>query len=64
MLIRISLAESNDITNLDEMSEKLAGGESEQNAAIVNGLSEKSQIEFERRLTGVIEDILKLGYFS
>lgn len=63
MLLQISQADSSDITNLDDMCDKMANGELEENTSLVKTLSETSQLEFERRLAGVVEDILKLGYY-
>lgn len=61
MMIRISQATSSDINNLEDMSDKTADGES--GNGLLSGLSESGQLEFERRFNGVIEDVVKLGYY-
>lgn len=61
MLIQVCQADSSDISNLDEMSDKIAVGETRQE--LITGLSEHAQQEYDRRLTGVIGDLIRLGYW-
>lgn len=61
MLISVSLAESSEISNLDEMCDKIADGE--RRHELITGLSDKAQLEYERRLNDTVEDLVKLGYY-
>lgn len=61
LLIQISQASSSEVTNLDEMCDKMAEGEDTQ--GLITGLSESGQLEYERRLNDVVEDVIKLGYY-
>lgn len=61
MLIQVSQADSSEISNLDEMSDKIAEGETRQE--LITGLSEHAQQEYDRRLNGVIGDLIRLGYY-
>lgn len=60
-LLQISLAESSEISNLDEMFDKAADGEA--TLDIITGLSENGQQEFDRRIGEVFEDVVRLGYY-
>lgn len=62
MLLQVSLAHSNEISNMDEMFDKVAEGESKIN--LVTGLSSEGQSEYDRRLNEVFEDVIKLGYYQ
>ncbi|XP_055321909.1 uncharacterized protein LOC129577979 [Sitodiplosis mosellana] len=62
MLIQISQANSSEVTNLDEMCDKMAEGENA-NQGLVTGLTEHGQAEYERRLNDVVEDVVRLGYY-
>lgn len=62
MLIQISQASSSQVTNLDEMCDKMAdGGDA---GGLVSGLTENGQAEYERRLNDVLEDVVQLGYYQ
>lgn len=50
--IQISQADASELTNRDDET------------GLVGGLSEIRQIEYERRLNGVFEDVTRLGYFK
>lgn len=62
MLISVSMADSSDISNLDEMCDKIAEGE--RRHELITGLNEKAQIEYEQRLNDAIEDLVRLGYYQ
>lgn len=62
MLISVSMADSSDISNLDEMCDKIAEGERRQE--LITGLNDKAQIEYEQRLNDAIEDLVRLGYYQ
>lgn len=60
--IQIGQADSSELTNLDEMFDKMAKGEGRQE--FITGLNEKAQSEYNRRLNGVFEDVVdNLGYY-
>lgn len=62
MAIQTSVADSSEISNLDEMCDKMAEGEGQQE--FITGLNETAQFEYNRRLNGVFEDVVdKLGYY-
>ncbi|XP_031621374.1 uncharacterized protein LOC116339561 [Contarinia nasturtii] len=61
ILIQISQASLSDLTNLDDMCDKAVNGEKNSDG-LVGDLSGKAQLEFERRLNGVFEDVVELGY--
>lgn len=62
MLLQVSLAHSNEISNMDEMFDKVAEGESKIN--LVTSLSSEGQSEYCRRLNEVFGDVIKLGYYE
>lgn len=62
MLISVSLADSSEISNLDEMCDKIADGE--RRHELITGLSDKAQLEYEQRLNDTVEDLVKLGYYQ
>lgn len=62
MLIQISQASSSEITNLDDMCDKMAEGEN--GNGLVSGLTESGQAEYVRRLNDVVEDVVRLGYYQ
>lgn len=62
MLLQVSLAHSNEISNMDEMFDKVAEGESKIN--LVTELSSEGQSEYHRRLNEVFEDVIQLGYYQ
>lgn len=62
MLLQVVLAESSEIPNLDEMFDKVADGEAQLD--IVNELGAEGQLEYDRRLNEVFEDVIKLGYYQ
>lgn len=58
MLLQNSLADSSEITNLDEMFD-----EDEFTPELISGLSGQGKLEYDRRLNEVFEDICNLGYY-
>lgn len=58
VLIPISLADSSQITNLDEMCEKTV-----ENDEFITDLNDAAQSEYGQRLSDVIDDIIALGYY-
>lgn len=61
MLISVSLADSTEISNLDEMCDKIAEGE--RRHELITGLNDKAQHEYEERLNDVVDDLITLGYY-
>lgn len=61
MLISVSLADSTEISNLDEMCDKIAEGE--RRHELITGLNDKAQHEYEERLNDVVDDLIALGYY-
>lgn len=62
MLISVSLADSSEISNLDEVSDKIAEGETRHE--LITGLNDKAQQEYEKRLNDVVDDLIALGYYQ
>lgn len=53
-------ADSSQIADLDERAEKSAKGET---IELITGLSERGQLEYERRLNELFVDIVRLDYY-
>lgn len=62
MLISVSLADSSEISNLDEMCDKIAEGETRHE--LITGLNEQAQFEYDQRLNDVVDDLIELGYYQ
>lgn len=62
MLLSISLADSSEISNLDEMCDKIADGETRHE--LITGLNENAQLEYAQRLNDAMDDLIKLGYYN
>lgn len=62
MLIQISLADSGEMSNLDEISDKIAEGETRQE--LITGLNDKAQQEYDERINDVMDDLIQLKYFN
>lgn len=60
MLAGVSQADSSDVSNMEEM---LNGAEEKETLDLITGLSDEGQLEYERRLAEVFNDILRLGYY-
>lgn len=60
MLLQVSLADSSELSNLDEMSDRIAEGE--KGHELITGLDEKAQQAFSQRLNDVFDHLFKLGY--
>lgn len=63
MLVEISQADSSEITKLDEVLDELTEGKDKGSLNLITSLSEKGQLEYERRLGDVFTDIVRLGYY-
>lgn len=62
MTIQVTLADTSEITNMDEYCEKVATGENRQE--LITGLNETAQSEYGRRINEILEDMVdKFGYF-
>lgn len=61
MLLQITLADSSERTNLDEVFDKAANGEG--SIELTSELSAETKKYYEQRLSEVIDDILNLGYY-
>ena len=62
ILLQISQADSSEIPNMDEMFDKAVEGEGKLD--MVTSLSAKGQLECDRRLNEVFEDVINLGYYQ
>lgn len=62
LLLQILQANSNEISNMDEVFDKVANGESK--IELVTTLSSKGQSEYDRRLNEVFEDVIAMGYYQ
>lgn len=58
--IQTSQADPNQIADLSKMAEKSAKGEA---IELITGLSDKGQLEYERRLNELFDDIVQRGYY-
>lgn len=59
-MVPMMLADAKDIPNLDEMSEKMSD---EENVDLVKGFDNKTQIEYNKRINDLLEDLVDLGYW-
>lgn len=62
IIVQVSLADSSEISKLDEMFDK-AVKEEEGHIELVTSLGEKGQLLYDRRINEVFEDIVNLGYY-
>lgn len=62
MLLQVSQANSNEISDMNEMFNKVDIGESKIN--LVTSLSSAGQSEYERRLNEVFDDVIEMGYYQ
>lgn len=60
MLVGVSQADSSDISNMEEILDDADGKDT---LDLITGLSDKGQLEYERRLAEVFDDIIRLGYY-
>lgn len=51
------------LSALIQLSESNTDGSVEENTDISSGLSEENQIEYDRRINGLLEDVVDLGYY-
>lgn len=65
ILLQISQADSSEITKLDEVFDKATTGAENDDDKIdlITGLSDKGQLEFQRRLGDVFTDVIRFGYY-
>lgn len=61
LLMGVLLADPSEVSNLDEMFDKVASGEGRIN--LVSDLSAERQLEYDRRMNDVFEDVINLGYY-
>lgn len=64
MVLSVSLADSNEISNLDEMCDKIADGENGHEHELITGLNDNAQREYKERLNDVVDDLIELGYYQ
>lgn len=62
LLLGVSLANPSEVSNLDEMFDKVASGEGRIN--LVVDLSAERQLEYDRRMNEIFEDVINLGYYQ
>lgn len=62
MILQISLADSSQITDLNEMCDQIADGNLNQD--LIKGLTDNAHEEYATRLNDAIGDLLNLGYFK
>lgn len=60
ILLSVSLADSSEISNLNEMCDNTGEGEK---IDLISGLNEKAQLVYEQRLSDVLDDLIELGYY-
>lgn len=63
MVVEVSQADSSEITKLDAVLDEMNEGNGMGSINLITGLSEKGQLEYERRLGDVFTDIVRLGYY-
>lgn len=63
MLIQVSLAESNAISDLDQLCEESTDANEEKKWDIIQGFSESGQLIFHKRINECIGDLVEHGYF-
>lgn len=59
--ISTTQADASGTTGMDEMFD--GSGEGENKPDLVSGFSKKGQDEFSRRINGLLEDIVEMGYY-
>lgn len=59
MLIQIKVARAQDIGNLDEYAKLVNDGHE---ADLINGYDEDTQIEYEKLINGLVDDLVSYGY--
>lgn len=62
MLMSVVMADSSEISNLDEMCDKVEEGEAPHE--FITGLNDTAQLEYDRRINDVVDDLVKLGYYQ
>lgn len=62
-LLEISLADSSNLTNLNEMCDEMAGDGGATQHTFIQGMGDKARSSYRQRLTDVVDDILRLGYY-
>lgn len=60
-VIQVLQADSSEITNLDEIMDEVARGERQ--IELTGSLGGRGQLEYDRRLNEVFEDIVRLGFY-
>lgn len=60
-IIQLSLADSKEIGNMDEISEDMVKGN---HKSLFNGYGEDSMLKFKKRIVGVIHDLIQLDYYT
>lgn len=61
-IIAASLAEASEVSDLDEMCDKVS--EDEKQYGLITGSSEKAQLEYDQRINDVVDDLIRLGYYN
>lgn len=59
--ISTTQAEPSDLIDMDDMFDQT--GEGENKPDLISGFSKEGQEEFARRINGLLEDIVELGYY-
>lgn len=62
VLLSISLANSSQISNIDEMLESAIKGDSKPD--LITSFNDEARLEFDRRINQVFEDVVRLGYYQ
>lgn len=62
LLIQIMLADAQDISNMDELSQDLSNDDRKP-AAMIKGYDEKTQILYNERIQGLLSDVIKFDLY-
>lgn len=64
MIIENSQVDAKDVSNLDDICEKMANGKDRHTLNIIQGLSDSAQLVYNERVNGLIGDLVEHGYFQ
>lgn len=63
LLIEVMMADPKNVANLDELSEEMAGGQTEK-LELVGEFDEATQKKYETRIRDLIADLVDLGFYN
>lgn len=62
LIIQICVVDANNISNLDDLCDKMGNGETVND--LIQSFSANEQLEFDTRLNDAVTDIINLGYYT